>query len=158
MSPAPESLEITVMRPAEQVAVRRLILDGLEDHWGVLDEGLNPDLDDLARGYASGMVLVARRAGCVVGAAAVIPVGADQGEVKRMSVARDQRRTGVASALLRALVAVGVERGWSALVLETTATWTDAVGLYLAFGFTLTHYDDGEFGRDAYFRLDLVSD
>jgi hypothetical protein len=41
-----------------------------------------------------------------------------------------------------------------ALVLETTATWTDAVGLYEAFGFTLTHYEDGQFGRDAYFRLD----
>jgi ribosomal protein S18 acetylase RimI-like enzyme len=98
-------LEIAGFRPAEQDSVRRLILDGLEDHWGTLDDGLNPDLDDLARSYAAGAVLVARRSGRIVGAAAVVPVGADEGEVKRMSVARDQRRIGVASALLRELVA-----------------------------------------------------
>jgi ribosomal protein S18 acetylase RimI-like enzyme len=40
-------------------------------------------------------------------------------------------------------------------VLETTASWTDAVGLYVRFGFTLTHYEDGEFGRDAWFRLEI---
>jgi ribosomal protein S18 acetylase RimI-like enzyme len=151
-------LDIAALRPADQDAVRRLILDGLEDHWGVLDEGLNPDLDDLARSYASGTVLVARRAGVIVGAAAVVPVGVDKGEVKRMSVARSQRRTGVASGLLHALIAFGFERGWRALVLETTAASTDAVGLYLAFGFTLTHYEDGEFGRDAYFRLEITPD
>jgi ribosomal protein S18 acetylase RimI-like enzyme len=153
-----DGLEIGALRPSDRDAVRRLILDGLEDHWGVLDEGLNPDLDDLAHSYATGTVLVARRAGVIVGAAAVVPVGVDEGEVKRMSVARSQRHTGVASGLLRALVAFGLERGWRALVLETTATWTDAVGLYLAFGFTLTHYEDGEFGRDAYFRLEIARD
>jgi GNAT superfamily N-acetyltransferase len=151
-------LAIAVFRPADQDAVRRLILDGLEDHWGALDDGLNPDLDDLAGSYAAGTVLVARRSSRIVGAAAVMPVGADEGEVKRMSVARDQRRTGVGSALLAELVAWAVRRGWHALVLETTATWADAVGLYEAFGFDLTHYEDGEFGRDAYFRLDIAPD
>ena len=151
-------VDLGPFRPEDQDAVRRLVLDGLEDHWGELDEGLNPDLDDLARNYGNGMVLVARRAGRLVGAAAVVPNGANEAEVKRLSVARDQRRTGVASALLRELVALGRRRGWRALVLETTATWTDAVGLYEAFGFTLTHYEDGQFGRDAYFRLDLPGD
>jgi putative acetyltransferase len=151
-------LGIAELHPDDQAAVRRLILDGLEEHWGVLDAALNPDLDDLTASYEHGLVLVARRDGAIVGAGAVVPVSADEGEVKRMSVARDQRRTGVASSLLRAMVAIGARRGWRALVLETTATWTDAVGLYEHFGFTLTHYEDGEFGRDAYFRLDLPSD
>ena len=42
-------------------------------------------------------------------------------------------------------------------MLETTATWTDAVQFYERFGFELTHYEDGAFGRDAYFRLDLAN-
>ncbi len=148
-------LGIAEFHPDDQAAVRRLILDGLEEHWGVLDAALNPDLEDIAASYEHGLVLVARRDGVVVGAGAVVPISADEGEVKRMSVARDQRRTGVASTLLRAMAAIGSRRGWRALVLETTATWTDAVGLYEHFGFTLTHHEDGEFGRDAYFRLEL---
>jgi ribosomal protein S18 acetylase RimI-like enzyme len=98
-------------------------------------------------------VLVARRDGAIVGAGAVVPTSGGEGEVKRLGVARAHRRRGVASALLRALVAVAVDEGWSALVLETSAHWADAVGLYERFGFTLTHYEDGEFGPDAYFRL-----
>ena len=149
------ALEIVPFGPDDQAAVRQLILDGLEEHWGGLDPALNPDVSDIAASYAHGAVLVARRDGRIVGAGALVPAGSDRGEVKRMSVARDQRRTGVATALLREMVPIGVPRGWSALVLETTAAWTDAVGLYRHIGFTLTHYEDGDFGRDAYFRLEL---
>ncbi len=56
----------------------------------------------------------------------------------------------------RALVGVARRNGWKAVVLETTATWTDAVRFYERFGFELTHYEDGAFGRDAYFRLELA--
>ena len=131
----------------DQDAVRALILDGLAEHWGALDPSLNPDLRDIAACY---------RDGASVGAGAVVPTSGSVGEVKRLGVARAHRRTGVASALLRALVAVAVDARWSALVLETSVDWEDAVGLYLHFGFTLTHYEDGAFGRDAWFRLEVV--
>jgi ribosomal protein S18 acetylase RimI-like enzyme len=148
-------LEVVRFARADQDAVRRLILDGLEEHWGALDPDLNPDLDDIAASYGAGAVLVARRVGGIVGAGAVVPTGLGEGEVKRLGVAREHRRSGVASALLREMVAIGIELGWRALVLETTATWSDAVGLYERFGFTLTHHVDGPFGRDAWFRLEL---
>jgi ribosomal protein S18 acetylase RimI-like enzyme len=151
------ALEIAAFESRDQDAVRALILDGLEGHWGTIDPGLNPDLDDIATSYRAGRVLVARRDGRVVGAGAVVPVGAREGEVKRLGVAREQRRSGIATALLREMVAFAADTGWHALVLETTASWTDAVGLYETFGFTLTHYDDGEFGRDAWFRLEIQS-
>lgn len=150
------AIEITAFGAADQDTVRALILEGLAEHWGTLDPSLNPDLDDIASSYGAGRVLVARRDGEIVGAGAVVPAGRGEGEVKRLGVAREQRRSGIASALLRALVAVAVDEGWSALVLETTSSWTDAVALYLAFGFTLTHYEDGEFGRDAWFRLEVA--
>jgi ribosomal protein S18 acetylase RimI-like enzyme len=150
-------VSIAEFEASDQGAVRELILDGLEEHWGQLDAGLNPDVDDLARAYKDGTVLVARVAGRIVGAGVVVPLHGDAvGEVKRMSVARDLRRSGVATALLEEMVAIAVRRGWRALVLETTATWTDAVALYERFGFELTHYEDGEFGRDVHFRLDLA--
>jgi len=35
---------------------------------------------------------------------------------------------------------------------ETCAHWESAVRLYLGFGFTITHYRDSAFCRDAVFR------
>jgi GNAT superfamily N-acetyltransferase len=148
-------VEIASFRPEDQAVVRQLILDGLEEHWGSLDPGLNPDLDDIRATYGHGTVLVARIDGRVVGVGMMVPAANDEGEVKRMSVARDRRRTGVATALLAELVAVARAIGWRALVLETTAAWSDAVQFYEQFGFTLTHHEQGTFGRDAYFRMDF---
>ena len=71
----------------DQDAVQALILDGLREHWGQLDPSLNPDLDDLARSYREGTVLVAWRDGGIVGAGAVVPTEAGEGEVKRLGVA-----------------------------------------------------------------------
>ncbi len=106
------TLEITRFRPADQAAVRRLILDGLEEHWGSIDPELNPDLDDIVASYGHGTVLVARVDGRVVGVGMLLPAGQDEGEVKRMSVAREHRRTGVASAVLRRLVDAARLHGW----------------------------------------------
>jgi putative acetyltransferase len=152
------TLEIARFVPADHAAVRQLILDGLEEHWGSLEPGLNPDLDDIAASYGHGEILVARVDDAIVGVGMVVPVGPDasEGEVKRMSVAREHRRTGIASAVLRGLVDVARSQGWRALILETTATWTGAIQFYEHFGFTLTHHEDGAYGRDAYFRLPLT--
>ena len=149
------SVGIELFRGEDQAAVRRLILEGLEEHWGALDPQLNTDLDDIEASYAVGTVLVARDSGQIVGVGAIIPVASGEGEVKRMSVARDARRRGLGTALLSALLEDAKERGWCSVRLETTADWKDAVQFYGAFGFELTHYEDGGFGRDAYFRMDL---
>jgi choline dehydrogenase len=149
------SVEIVRFRRGDQAAVRRLILEGLEEHWGTLDPQFNTDLDDIEANYAGGVVLVARDAGRIVGVGAITPVAPGEGEVKRMSVARDARRRGIGTALLIALLADAKEREWRSVRLETTADWDDAVQFYRAFGFVLTHYEEGAFGRDAYFRMDL---
>lgn len=148
-------ISIAPFQPEDQAAVRQLLLEGLEEHWGSIDPGLNPDLDDIAASYGHGTILVARVDDQVVGIGMLVPVVPGTGEVKRMSVARAHRRMGVASAVLRELVDAARQRGWRAVILETTATWTDAVQFYERAGFTLTHYEDGPFGRDAYFHLAL---
>jgi GNAT superfamily N-acetyltransferase len=149
------SVEIVRFAPEHEAAVRRLILEGLEEHWGVLDPRLNPDLEDIAASYAEGTVLVARDVERIVGVGAIVPFAADEGEVKRMSVARGARRQGVGTALLLGLLADAKARGWRSVRLETTADWEDAVQFYGDFGFEVTHYEDSCFGRDAYFRMDL---
>ncbi|MGC8781077.1 MAG: hypothetical protein ACP5UQ_09455, partial [Anaerolineae bacterium] len=60
--------------PTDQPAVRRLILEGLGEHFGVIDETLNPDIDDIAAHYtARGHVfLVAVADDEVIGSAALV--------------------------------------------------------------------------------------
>jgi GNAT superfamily N-acetyltransferase len=142
-------------RDDDRAAARAVVLAGLEEHWGSLDPGLNDDVDDLGAAYAHGAVVVARVDGAVVGVGVVEPAGPGEAEVKRMSVAREHRRRGIAGAILDALVAIAREWGCGAVVLETTTSWTDAVAFYERSGFAHTHDEDGRFGSDSHFRLDL---
>ncbi len=57
--------------------------------------------------------------------------------------------------MLRALIDVAREWRCGGVVLETSTAWTEAVAFYLAAGFTHTHDEDGTFGSDSWFRLDL---
>ena len=45
-------LRIRRFRPADQDAVKALVVAGLGEHWGGVDATLNPDLDDIASHYA----------------------------------------------------------------------------------------------------------
>lgn len=144
-------IRLARFRPEDQEPVRALVLAGLADRWGTLDESRNPDLNDLASAYADGVVLCAWSGATLVGTGAFVPRGAGVVEIVRMSVARDWRRGGVGRRIAEALLVEARSRGARRVVLETTETWADAVAFYLRLGFTLTHHLDG----DAYFALDL---
>jgi GNAT superfamily N-acetyltransferase len=122
-----------------QAGARDLILAGLAEHWGWLDPGRNPDLDDIGSAYADAFFLVAVQQGRVIGTGALIPKADSTAEIVRMSVAADIRRRGVASAILQALYGQAHMLGMHQLVLETTETWQDAIAFYEHFGFKETH-------------------
>jgi GNAT superfamily N-acetyltransferase len=140
----------------EAAAVRELVLAGLAEHWGDVDPALNTDLTDLAVAHPGSRTLVALDpAGALVGTGTVVPRGDGTAELVRMSVAAGARGTGVGRALVDALVAVARTWGCGRVVLETTSAWEGTVAFYLACGFTVTHEDDGPFGRDTWFARDL---
>jgi GNAT superfamily N-acetyltransferase len=139
-------------RPADQKAVKDLILSGLVDHWGELDTTKNPDLNDIAESYKDACFLVARYEGRIVGTGALVPRTPDTAEVVRMSVAKDLRRQGVGRRILQALCDEAVARGFKYIILETTETWSEVIAFYQSFGFQITHYKDG----DVYFKLNLT--
>jgi GNAT superfamily N-acetyltransferase len=147
-------VDIRPFTPTDQDAVRRLVLAGLEERWGRLDPALNADLDDIASTYAGAIVLVARVDDRLVGTGTLVPRAAE-GELVRMAVARDARRGGIGRALVDELVAAARRMGLARLVLETTAAWSDAVSFYERCGFTITHDEVGEFGRDVHFVREL---
>jgi ribosomal protein S18 acetylase RimI-like enzyme len=151
-----EELRIERFRPEDQDSVRALILAGLGERWGPVDPTLNPDLDDLAVTYADGTVLVAWRGNEIVGTGIILPRADDEREIVRMSVATAHRRQGIGRRVLTELVAIAQREAARRVVLETTATWQEAIELYTAFGFQLSHVAEGAFGPDAYFFLDLA--
>lgn len=150
-------LNIRPFQAKDQEAARRLILEGLRQHWGFLDESKNPDLDDIAAGYAHGVFLVAHLDNKLVGTGALLPEGRPGGEpagrIVRMSVAANCRRRGIGGRILQALLDRAHARGYRRVFLETTATWADATAFYRAHGFRSLGIRDG----DMHFVLELPS-
>jgi GNAT superfamily N-acetyltransferase len=145
--------------PHDQDAVRSLILDGLGEHWGIVDASLNPDLDDIAASYGAGrtVVLVDDEGGRdqIVATGTIVRRDATTAEIVRMSVTMTRRGAGLGRAVLDALVQTA--RTWNVqrIVLETTAAWGDVVAFYERCGFRITHHVDGAFGADAWFEMRL---
>ena len=138
-------------QPDDQSAARSLILAGLVEHWGWLDQSKNTDLDDIATSYQGAYFLVAHQDGQVIGTGALLHITDDTSEVVRMSVAPAHRRQGVGRLILRSLLDHAKKTGMRRVILETTATWLEVIEFYKSAGFELTHFQ----GEDAYFRLDL---
>lgn len=148
---APVDITLLPFQPADQQAVRDLILAGLAEHWGTLDPARNPDLKDIAASYTGAVFLVARQAGRIIGCGALVPRTVETAGIVRMSVAADVRRQGVGCLILTALCDHARAGGFRRVVLETTATWTEVIAFYLRFGFRITHHQDD----DVYFLLEL---
>ncbi|MFC1463713.1 MAG: GNAT family N-acetyltransferase [Candidatus Brachytrichaceae bacterium NZ_4S206] len=138
--------------PADQSAAQALILAGLEERWGALDPSLNSDLNDIAASYATGVFLVARLAGRLVGTGALLPEGKGVGRIVRMSVARAHRRRGIGARILQVLLDEARARGYHTIVLETTETWDDAIAFYLRYGFRIVARRHG----DVHFAMALA--
>ncbi|MEV8114622.1 GNAT family N-acetyltransferase [Streptomyces xiamenensis] len=100
---------------------------GCDDH----EPGAAPSAADID------VFLVARdratRAALACGALRRLDAGS--AEVKRMYVAPGARGTGVATAVLRALEAAALERGWATLRLETGTLQPDAERFYRREGY-----------------------
>lgn len=145
------SLKIVPFQPEDQERVKSLILTGLVEHWGYLDASKNPDLVDIQTHYGQAAFLVAWLDERIVGTGALIPRSAEVAEIVRMSVAVDMRRQGIGRAILQCLCERAKQLSFRRLILETTATWPEVIQFYQRFGFSITHFQDG----DVYFSLDL---
>ncbi len=142
---------IRPFEPHDQRAAKALILAGLAAHWGELDPNQNPDLADIGASYGDGLFLVAYLGAELVGTGAFVPLDPITAEIKRMSVAAHYQRQGIGRLLLDHLIRAARKRGYRQIVLETTATWQQAITFYQKAGFHLTHITAG----DAYFVLKI---
>ena len=122
---------------ADQEQARWLILEGLGEHFGYLDETLNPDLDDILHTYlrAGHVFVVACMGRELVGTGALILHGEGISEMVRISTRKTYRRRGIGQAIVTYLVDVARQRGDRRIIVKTNASWHDAIHLYQRLGF-----------------------
>jgi len=149
--PQTPDLSIRPIRLEDKTEAKALILEGLKEHWGSIDPQWNPDLDDITASYAGGFFLVATVGDRIVATGALVPRDGGVAEIVRMSVARDLRRKGIGSAVLRRLLDDAKSAGYRKVILETTSIWEEAIAFYNKHGFRVTHIRAG----DTYFAIDL---
>ena len=130
------SINIRPFQASDQNAVRRLILEGLGEHFGFIDERVNVDLDDIAATYAKASFLVACDGGRIVATGALVADSGGAARIVRMSCAKSYRRRGIGSALIARLILRARDSGSRRIVLATNDDWNDANGFYRALGFT----------------------
>jgi ribosomal-protein-alanine acetyltransferase len=114
---------------ADVTAIADLEADALgDDAWseGLVREGVEGNLPTVHYVVADDDGLVGY---------AVASVVADIAELQRIAVRGDQRRSGVASELLDAVVALAADEGADRLLLEVRDTNTPALAFYAARGF-----------------------
>jgi GNAT superfamily N-acetyltransferase len=128
----------------DQEQARWLILEGLGEHFGYIDETLNPDLDDILHTYlrAGHVFVVAYKGRELVGTGALLSHGAGISELVRISTRKDYRRRGIGRAIITSLVNVARQRGDQRIIVKTNASWHDAIHLYKRLDFV-------EYGRTA---------
>ena len=139
LRPAPT---VRAFRRGDQTAARALIEGGLGEHFGFIDRHANPDLIDIAATYAApNAFFVAEIDGAIVGTTGVL-IEHGAARMVRLGVAREHRRSGVASALLDKVVEFAARAGSDALVAHTQPEWPDAMRFYAAHGFVAYDRDD----------------
>lgn len=140
--------------PADQSALRRLILAGLQDRWGErFDAARNPDLDDFVTHYLDrGAEIVVFEADFeIIATGVLVPDEDNAGEIVRMSVAATHRRQGLARLVIQELIGRARRREMSEIRVLTDTPWTSAVELYRACGFA----EIGSDGTDTHFVMPL---
>ncbi|MFC2065389.1 GNAT family N-acetyltransferase, partial [Chloroflexota bacterium] len=146
-----QNITIVPFKTAYQEEAKRLILAGLEEHWGSLDPSRNPDLEDIRSSYSNGLFLVAILDEEVIGTGAILPRDNNTAEIVRMSVAARKRRKGIGNMILKKLCDHARSICCGQVVLETTDSWLEVIAFYERYGFQISHHQDG----DVYFALDL---
>ena len=93
---------------------------------------------------AGACFVIAEIAGDLAGTGALIEEAPGIGRLVRMSVSPVCRGKGLGRALVSYLLDEARNRGYHQVVCETNHDWHDAIGLYLACGFTETGVVDGD--------------
>jgi N-acetylglutamate synthase-like GNAT family acetyltransferase len=146
-------------RPDDQEPVRDIVLAGMRERWGdAFDPAVNVDLDDIWTYYVlerrAEVVVCEEEEGAVVATGTLLPLDTDTGQLVRIAVIRQQRRKGIAAAVVKELARRARQNEMKTLLVTTDVPWTDAVALYRSCGFAIFESTN----TTALLSMDLASD
>lgn len=144
---------IRPFRREDQEEVRRIILEGLGEHFGTIDQNMNPDLDDIMTTYtkAGHEFVVAELEAWMVGTGALLIEDNNRGRIVRVSVNPKFRNRGYGEAIVKHLLRLGQKNGLGEIVVETNHDWDSALKLYQKCGFQPYERDE----ESVHLHLDL---
>lgn len=127
-----------------QEEAKEIILNGLAERFGFLDDTLNPDLNDIQHYYIDkgDIFIVGLYHSTAVCTGALTKEDHATGRIERMSVLKAYRQQGLASIMLLELEKRAKELGYVKLVLETNKSWLDAIQFYKKHGFIEFNIDE----------------
>jgi N-acetylglutamate synthase-like GNAT family acetyltransferase len=147
-------MQIRTFQSSDQKAAQGIILEGLKEHWGFIDDTLNPDVYDIEKAYMKdgSTFVVIEHDGKIVGTGGLIATDkSDTVQMVRVSVHTEHRRKGIAKQIVAELLKIAKEMGYKKILVETTKTWTAPRTLYNSIGFTEIY----ETEEDVYMLKDL---
>ena len=140
-----ESADISIraFEKSFQREARTLILQGLGEHWGWIDETLNPDLDDIVSAYKEGYFATLWRGDHLIGTGGIKPAGPGVCRIERMSILKAERGRGFGARILDELVSWARKLECRLVVLETNSSWQEVVRFYRRYGFDIVDVRGG---------------
>ena len=147
-------LHVAVAEEGDFAVLREIIVRGLTERWQIYDPSFDPALESLDSFRTAAVVLMAKVDGRIVGCGTLRHETASAARITRMSVASEYRRHHVGTAILGALIEQAIQKKYTQIVLETSASWASAVAFYENCGFKKTEARDG----DQHFCLDISTD
>jgi ribosomal protein S18 acetylase RimI-like enzyme len=137
----------------DQPACKRLVQEGLSEHFGELRRSLNNDLNDIATTYtaAGHLFFIAEAGQAIIGTGAIVQESREAGRIVRLSVQKDYRRFGIARAILSQLISEAGRLRLTYINVETNLDWFAAINLYESLDFRIVGRDE----ESIHFQLKL---
>jgi len=128
--------QIRPFQKRDQKVARQIILSGLGEHFGFIDETRNPDLDDIKTSYLrkGNIFAVALMMRKVVGTGGLI-VDGEIGHIVRVSVEKQYRRNRIGKQIVNYLLIQARQRKIKCVVTKTEHSWSEVVAFYRVLGF-----------------------
>ncbi len=130
-------LQLRMVHADDQEEARLLILEGLGEHFGYIDESLNSDINNIKINFSKqgSFFIVAQLNSSIIGTGGLILEEKDTGRIVRISVKQKFRGHGIGKNIVEYLIKLAKEYGYKKIIVSTNLDWVEAIHLYKKCGF-----------------------